>query len=144
MIETADYGSLTGLMYFVLGRESALRSGSGPIQDIVDVPVGATLTYRITGFAAEDADGILGHISASPVDTQLQLNPNSNRTDVELGVGFVSDLDGDGTVSFSDFLILSANFGKTTTDRGDGDLDGNGLIDLSDFLRLVAEFGRSS
>jgi|GEM_PF-3787233 len=53
---------------------------------------------------------------------------------------FFSDIDEDNEVGFSDFLVLSANFGREG-DRSDGDLDGDGRIAFSDFLFLSSSFG---
>lgn len=54
----------------------------------------------------------------------------------------VGDLDGDGTVGFADFLILSANFGMPGTTE-QGDIDGDGTVGFADFLTLSANFGES-
>ena len=56
------------------------------------------------------------------------------------------DADGDGTVAFADFLILSANFGMTpNTDPtfAGGDFDCDGTVQFADFLTLSANFGQS-
>ena len=54
------------------------------------------------------------------------------------------DIDGNGTVAFADFLILSAAFGSMVDPPGSGaDLDGNGEVGFSDFLILSANFGQS-
>lgn len=47
----------------------------------------------------------------------------------------------DGKVDFADFLVLSANFGKSEKAWSDGDFDGSGSIDFTDFLTLSASFG---
>ena len=51
------------------------------------------------------------------------------------------DLDGDQRVTFADFLIMSANFGKKVDVRADGDVDGNGRVDTDDFELLRRQFG---
>ena len=51
------------------------------------------------------------------------------------------DADMDGQVSFSDFLILSANFGMSDADQGDGDFTSDGTVDFEDFLILAEQFG---
>lgn len=53
----------------------------------------------------------------------------------------VGDIDLDGAVGFSDFLILSANFGNSPADASQGDLDGDKSVGFSDFLLLSANFG---
>ena len=53
------------------------------------------------------------------------------------------DLDEDGEVGFSDFLLLSGAFGKTVDPAGSGaDIDGSGKVDFADFLRLSGAFGK--
>ena len=54
----------------------------------------------------------------------------------------VGDLDDNGEVGFSDFLILSRNFGKNPAEASEGDMDGDNEIDFGDFLLLSANFGR--
>lgn len=56
----------------------------------------------------------------------------------------LGDIDGDGTVAFGDFLILSQNFGLPATSYTQGDLDGSGDVAFADFLMLSASFGQSS
>jgi len=51
------------------------------------------------------------------------------------------DLDGSGDVAFADFLILSSNFGTTTTMYEDGDIDCSGDVAFADFLALSQNFG---
>jgi ELWxxDGT repeat protein len=53
------------------------------------------------------------------------------------------DVDGDGVVQFSDFVILANNFGRTDAGRGDGDLNADGHVDLADFVILANRFGQS-
>lgn len=57
------------------------------------------------------------------------------------GQTLVGDIDGDNTVGFSDFLILSRDFGKTVDPGTGADLDGGGKVDFADFLLLSANFG---
>ena len=70
------------------------------------------------------------NVEFKPVPDLIQPNPPG-------------DIDGDGDVDFSDFLILSTNFGMSGT-LSDGDLDNDGQIAFSDFLVLSANFGESS
>ena len=56
----------------------------------------------------------------------------------------VGDIDGNGTVAFADFLILSSQFGQDVDPAGSGaDIDGNGNVGFSDFLLLSQNFGAS-
>ena len=55
----------------------------------------------------------------------------------------VGDLDDNGTVEFSDFLVLAGNFGLEVDTYGDGDINCNGTVDCEDFIRLGGNFGQS-
>ena len=59
-----------------------------------------------------------------------------------ISIDLLGDIDRDGTVGFSDFLILSANFGLAGT-LEQGDIDDNGLVEFADFLLLSGNFGAS-
>ena len=50
------------------------------------------------------------------------------------------DVNGDGAVDFSDFLILAGSFGGPG-DRSQGDLTGDGRVDFLDLLLLAGNFG---
>jgi hypothetical protein len=54
------------------------------------------------------------------------------------------DIDGDGQVAFSDFLILSRNFGAADATHAIGDIDCDGEVGFSDFLVLSRNFGESA
>lgn len=53
------------------------------------------------------------------------------------------DVNGDRTVDFSDFLILSKNFNQIVEPGTGGDFDGDGIVKFNDFLILSANFGVS-
>ena len=53
---------------------------------------------------------------------------------------FFGDADLNGTVEFSDFLRLAANFGESGGWEH-GDFNGSGHVDFPDFLKLAANFG---
>jgi hypothetical protein len=58
--------------------------------------------------------------------------------------GLAGDLDGDGSVAFSDFLVLSNNFGGEGLSYAEGDIDCDGTIAFADFLVLSNNFGTSA
>ena len=51
------------------------------------------------------------------------------------------DIDGDGSVGFSDFLVLSDNFGESVESHVQGDIDCSGDVQFADFLVLSNNFG---
>ena len=54
------------------------------------------------------------------------------------------DADLDSKVDFSDFLVLSGNFGRDTNSWSDGNFDGEAGVMFADFLLLSANFGAVS
>jgi len=51
------------------------------------------------------------------------------------------DLDLNGSVSFKDFLMLAANFGRSDASWSLGDLDGDHEVGFVDFLILAENYG---
>ena len=54
------------------------------------------------------------------------------------------DADLDGTVSFKDYIILEANFGKSGTSWAKADFDGDGEVTFKDYIILEHNFGKST
>ena len=54
----------------------------------------------------------------------------------------LGDFDGDGNVGFTDFLILSANFGADVDEYVAGDANCDGAVAFDDFLVLSENFGQ--
>lgn len=52
----------------------------------------------------------------------------------------LGDIDGDGSVAFNDFLVLSANFGQDVVTNSLGDIDCNGTVEFADFLILSSNY----
>lgn len=63
--------------------------------------------------------------------------------DLALANTLIGDTNLDGTVTFSDFLALSAGFGNAGG-WAEGDFDGNGQVEFPDFLALSGNFGQTS
>ena len=53
------------------------------------------------------------------------------------------DIDGDGQVTFTDFLILSDTFGDNVELGPNADFDCDGVVAFADFLVLSNNFGQS-
>ena len=58
--------------------------------------------------------------------------------------GTAGDINGDGDVSFADFLVLSSNFGNPAESHTEGDINCDGEVSFADFLVLSANFGNTS
>ena len=89
----------------------------------------------------------------SSVDAPLGIEPVDPTEDPYCGYSFIGlfqcvlilgDVNGDGLVDFSDFLILSGNFGKEDVAPDSGDLDGDRAVGFGDFLILSQNFGQQN
>ena len=58
--------------------------------------------------------------------------------------GIQGDLDGNGTVAFNDFLVLSDNFSQSASTYEAGDINCNTVVEFDDFLVLSGNFGQSA
>jgi hypothetical protein len=94
-------------------------------------------TAEITVQLRDDGGTERGGIDTSSVHTlRITIQDRSQ---------LLGDVDDDGMVGFSDFLIFASNFGRQgQVTFADGDFDGDGRIDFSDFLLLTSNFGTGS
>lgn len=81
-----------------------------------------------------DGDGVPDNaMSASAsIGSPIELTPRS-----------AGDLDDDGSVLFTDFLILSESFGTDVDPFTAGDINGDGTVSFEDFLVLSENFGKT-
>ena len=106
---------------------------SGNIDDLVQ------LIFPISDLMPGDTVSILGlPISGTAVQALIVIRqaPAQTRS---------ADLDGDGDVDFSDFLLFTASFGTSAGVPGynaAADLDGDGTVAFSDFLIFANAFGK--
>lgn len=125
-----------GEAYVIFGRQASTNTGTDAINDLVDVPVGAQITYSITG-TLKDGNGLTGRAELQLGPDQVDLFMNELFYTLEPLVG---DIDQNGKTEYADFLILTANFGKSDVDRNAGDLNGDGQVRFADFLLLSQNF----
>lgn len=126
---------------FVVGNEptptltvidvASFNPGSASIVETVSLPAnGEPLSVAANAEHVVIADANLGVlVIATSEFTSTESTP------------LAGDIDGDGLVGFSDFLVLSTNFGQSVDVGSNGDLDENGLVEFADFLLLAAAFG---
>lgn len=132
----------------------------GQADDQTDTVEGGSLDFYSHG-SILDGDPMIGNVlflADNTVDFDL-IDPLEDVIGFGLGVlvsppemedtgpvcdpNTMGDIDGNGEVAFSDFLILSANFGQAVTSHAQGDLDCSGDVQFADFLILSANFGTS-
>jgi hypothetical protein len=86
--------------------------------------------------------GLEGHLrpSGKGVDVgafEFQVQPSQH-------VPLAGDADGDGAVGFSDFVVISNNYGATGATAATGDLNGDGIVDFADFVLLSNNYGKTA
>lgn len=125
--------------------EHTSGSGRGSFQELLDIKVGAKVTYAITGTVRRDLVGA--------VATEIVVAPHVSRTDSNLSDNVLTpmlealplldgDVNADAHVNFADFVIISSNYGNAVTSRREGDLDGNGRVDFADFVAVSINYLR--
>lgn len=120
---------------------------------------GATIVVRDDGLTEGTSINLFGADSISGTDSLNLVFSDASQWDVSnLANGVITfgsgggpacdattggDINGDGSVGFPDFLILSANFGTSVTGAShlQGDLDCEGNVAFADFLVLSNAFG---
>lgn len=106
---------------------------SGNVEDLIQ------LIFPISDLMVGDTVSILGFpISQTAVQALIVIRqaPSQTRS---------ADLNGDGDVDFSDFLLFAAAFGKSEGEAGynaGADLDSSGAVDFQDFLIFANAFGK--
>ena len=142
-VEYADPMDFSGEAYLIFGRSAnAAATGTGLIEETINVPVASEVVYTVRGVLPDDSAGLASSlIELHPSSNQVELDPRRNI--IRVGTELTADLDGDDRVDFADFLILSQNFGRAEdVHRDDGDINGDSVIDRADFLILSNQFGQ--
>jgi hypothetical protein len=103
----------------------------------------APLAGPITGTAFTDSSAVPGRVYYYQV-TAINAAGEGDRSEEAYAVPLLPDLDDDGTVGFSDLLILAQHYGqKSQVNFSDGDLNGDGVVDFGDLLILAQHYGWS-
>lgn len=69
-----------------------------------------------------------------------EVNVFDNSVDASTS-GLQGDLDGSGSVTFADFLILSNSYDTQVEPFAKGDVDGSGWVNFVDYLKLAENYG---
>ncbi len=104
-----------------------ISSGNGDEVGIVELTEAVRLQSDDVKFDL-NGDGIV-----SELDREFWVDVNQT---------FFGDADLNGNVDFSDFLVLSRNFGTTDADWEDGNFNLDREVNFSDFLFLSRNFGQ--
>ena len=125
----------------LFGRRAISRSGVGPITGEFAIPTGGELTISVSGTAKQTSSTSVSFV-VEPT-SGVSLNPLTTAVELEVTPALPGDIDGDGHVSFLDFLTLARSFGRTEATFEVGDIDGDGNVGFLDFVILADNFGRS-
>ncbi len=68
---------------------------------------------------------------------------STSSAQITLLPGAAGDANGDHVVSFKDYIVLEANFGKSNATWAMGDFNGDGTVNFKDYVILEANFGQS-
>ena len=96
-----------------------------------------------SSFRIVDADAVVGTPTIATKGWTFDLASGS-LVFGQLSAEIAGDIDGDGTVAFADFLILSNSFGQTVDPGTLGDIDSDGNVAFADFLILSNNFGQAA
>lgn len=139
----------------------------GSVIDLVDVDLDGDLDavsdYEGVARWIENADGLqirsdIRFIGEGELDGAWVFNDFDSDGDVDAwgvnqrtlyesnAAALRSDLNGDGIVSFSDFLVFATSFSaeQGTPAQSDADINSDGTVDLADFEIFAANFGKST
>lgn len=113
--------------------------------DIYPNEPGGVFTYEFGGTVTEPVAGDCnGDGSIDALDLACVTSVSDRDIVLETLGALPGDLDGNGSVEFADFLVLSANFGTELTSYTDGNIDLTDGIAFADFLVLSSNFGQTA
>ena len=111
-----------------------------PLEGVVEP--GASISFDLV-FDPQEAGSATGTLTIFTADPLTPLTVILVATGIE-GSDGSADIDGNGSVGFSDFLVLASAFGKSEGQEGyvvAADINGDNTIGFGDFLILAAQFG---
>ncbi len=118
-------------------QSGTIAAGDSLVVEVTFVPVTAgSLDGTVTFISNASGDPVIVSLSGTAI--------SSSTGDSESAL--LGDIDGSGSVDFTDFLSFARAFGATSEDAlydARADLDSNGSIDFSDFLTFAGQFGKS-
>jgi hypothetical protein len=110
----------------------------GTLQSSTTIPLGHFTLFTYTGTLTDN-----GLILPATENNIVYTLDTSTPNHVNLHKGFLGDANDDGTVNFSDFIILSQNFGQSGNWNA-ANFNNDALVDFTDFVMLSQTFGQST
>ena len=113
--------------------------------DIYPSEPGSVFTYELGEVVVEPVVGDCNGDGSLDADDLTCVSDIAERDAVLESLGSLpGDLDGNGSVEFADFLVLSGNFGSDLTAYTEGNIDLMDGIAFADFLILSSNFGQTA
>ena len=147
-VEDGSYATFSGTSMSTpfLSGVAALALSADPTITAIDLRT-AIVAASTLDIAGSDSQGGINAstlvATLAPLEADVEPNDAQEEQPIVAETMIIVDLDGDGQVAFSDFLVLSNNFGQTG-EAVEGDIDGDGVVGFSDFLLLSDVFGAVS
>ena len=137
LVEYTFDGEFVGTLFL-----TEFIAGVDPIRLHTDLNVFTNGIYYDSETARLYAIGTGGELAIWEDQSRLGFGGGSCEQ-VAASRGTQGDLDGNGTVEFNDFLVLSSNFSQSVSTYEAGDIDCNTVVEFNDFLVLSTNFGQS-
>ena len=154
-------GSITSLGHNLIGQSDTSSGWVASDQTgTADTPLdarlaplaiygGSTPTYALMSGSPAIDTGDNALVTQYAIATDQRGLPRIFNSTVDIGAYEVQppaipgDVNHDGTVNLTDFLLLARNFGNTSAPLFEnGDLNGDGVVNLADLLIVTRNFGR--
>ncbi|NIP51909.1 MAG: hypothetical protein GWO08_06785, partial [Gammaproteobacteria bacterium] len=124
-----------------------LYNGSTPIETQFAPDLDPFGDRRFTfNWAYTGLDWGLHNITAI-ITVPNEISPDNNELLITVTIKIPGDCDGDGEVSFDDFIIFAGKYGIPVGQPGYdlvADFNSDGAIDFDDFIILAAKYGQNS
>ena len=128
--------------------ELMTTSGATSLAGALDVLVSGTKPRHGATFTILSGAGISGHFANAPsryISSQGLFHVNYSASAVTLtGFSLPGDANEDGSVNFTDLLILAQHYGQSGQNWNTGDFTNDGSVNFTDLLLLAQNYGQSN
>jgi hypothetical protein len=128
--------------------ELQTSNGATGLSGALDVLVSGTKPRHNATFTIISGPSITGHFSNAAsryISSQGLFHVNYSSSTVTLtGFSLPGDANEDGSVNFTDLLILAQHYGLSGQDWSTGDFTNNGKVEFNDLLLLAQNYGQSN
>ena len=109
----------------------------------ISMAAGETITQHYLLQLGAENSSILPNLSTSAVCNPIANAYIADPTPPPVQTYCLGDANGDGFVTFQDYIVLELNFGKSGSTWAMGDFNGDGVTNFKDYIILETNFGKS-